>query len=475
MRPRFKVPSVDHLSNGLLDRTYNHVNKIANAYLDSTEYASIVIDGWTNIRRDAIINIIAINPSPIFLKSVDTKGIKKDANYMFALVDQVIQELNPTKVTALISDNENKMNALAVLVQKKYKHIIFNGCAAHKLNTMLREMYRCPAIKSTIDSTKDIVYEIRSHHALLARYRELVNEDTPENSGELNFYSDTRFAGSIMMLQSYIRAIKYLSAMASDSKCSMSHDAKMRILSIEPFEKFNESIEHCALLFQPISDCIHKIEADGATLADLIHQIKLLEKSFITNIPILNRDERKQIDKCFENTKDAIKTPSAMLAYILNPSYIGCSLTSDEKMAALMFLSIYGRQLDLNEEQKRINESYKQYINKEGYFAKSVIWSFDISNPISWWRFIKLQSDHSLLADIALHVLHIQPTNAAIERTFSIQKFLHRKERNRLLGERVNKLMFINCNLRTFDLDPNFDTNNYIIESDNDGDDEKDE
>lgn len=80
-------------------------------------------------------------------------------------------------------------------------------------------------------------------------------------------------------------------------------------------------------------------------------------------------------------------------------------------------------------------------------------------------------SDHQTLSGMAMRLFHIQPTNTAVERTFSKQKFIHRKERNRLLGDKVHKLMFINSNINTFDTDPSLDERFYVLESDSDGDD----
>ena len=78
LRPKFEVPTKHELSNRLLDKSFEKVSSLTEDYICKADYISIVIDGWTNVRKDSIINIIAMTLSPIFLKSIDTKGAMKD-------------------------------------------------------------------------------------------------------------------------------------------------------------------------------------------------------------------------------------------------------------------------------------------------------------------------------------------------------------------------------------------------------------
>lgn len=119
LRPQFEVPTSHQLSNDLLDKVHKRVESMANVYLENSQFISLVVDGWTNVRDDAIINIVALTPSPVFMKSIDTKGVTKDAHYMQRELNKIIEDIDeqkPKKVTGLISDNENKMKALGAMV-----------------------------------------------------------------------------------------------------------------------------------------------------------------------------------------------------------------------------------------------------------------------------------------------------------------------------------------------------------------------
>lgn len=77
LRPKFEVPTREELSKDLLKESYERVSKLAVAYVEKSDYISIVIDGWSNVRKDAIINVVAMTPEPIFLEPIDTKGATK--------------------------------------------------------------------------------------------------------------------------------------------------------------------------------------------------------------------------------------------------------------------------------------------------------------------------------------------------------------------------------------------------------------
>ncbi len=58
MRPSFKVPSRHDLSKRLLDAEYDEVKKSTFEALTSSDCLTIVIDGWPNVGRNSIINIV---------------------------------------------------------------------------------------------------------------------------------------------------------------------------------------------------------------------------------------------------------------------------------------------------------------------------------------------------------------------------------------------------------------------------------
>jgi len=75
------------------------------------------------------------------------------------------------------------------------------------------------------------------------------------------------------------------------------------------------------------------------------------------------------------------------------------------------------------------------YRNIEEYAEKT---------PKEFWNlpFIK----HSPIAPVALRIFSISPSTASVERSFSIQNYVHSKVRNRLSHDKVNKIMTVKMN-----------------------------
>lgn len=274
IRPGFKLPTRDQVANELLDKSFERVTKLAEEHIDKCDYISLVIDGWTNVRKDAIINIVAMTPKAVFLKSIDTKGATKDADYMLEVIEELITERNVRKINALISDNEPKMECLARCIQAKYSHIVFSGCVAHKLNNLIKKMCALDVIKELVDGTKEIIKEINDHQKLHAKFRDMIKADKDRKFGELKLFCETRFAGTVLMIQSVIKAIVPLRSIAGDPENSVVDSVKERVLGSKNHKDFIAKLTQFQKLVKPICDCIHHIESDCCSLADMIEYIQ---------------------------------------------------------------------------------------------------------------------------------------------------------------------------------------------------------
>ena len=146
-----------------------------------------------------------------------------------------------------------------------------------------------------------------------------------------------------------------------------------------------------------------------------------------------------------------------------------------------MFVNVFARQLNMDV--SVVMKSYQNFISGEFLFSQQYLFTIDTKNAISWWKFLKKISEHKSLCEIALRLLCIQPTNTAVERSFSQQKRIHSIERYLLTAERVNKLMYILSNLNASNpvyenvdrINPNVDDFIIVPETDLDSEDNEGE
>ena len=482
IRPKFIVPSRDQLANELLDKTYDRVKDISQKTIVKSDYVSLVIDGWTNIRRDAVINIVLMTPTPIFYESIDTQGATKDADYMFDILKPIIIQLGPAKVTGLISDNEPKMISLKDKVIAEFKHIQFSGCVSHKFSNLIKKICDLDQIKTLVEDTEQIVFEIKNTQKLHAKYRSLIAQQKGKKKsfGELKTFSKTRFAGTAIMMKSVINAMDALRVLAADPENNVSEGTKMKVMSMGKHKEYVAEITLLVDFLDPLKDFIHCIEYDCFSIADMIHSVKKLEEWYLNN-DIHFGSANIKIDQMFKDTINSVKTPSALLANILHPFYRGEELSTKEKSTAAMFVNVFARQLNMDV--SVVMKSYQNFINGEFLFSQQYLFTIDTKNAISWWKFIKNISEHKSLCEMAHRLLCIQPTNTAVERSFSQQKRIHSIERYLLTAERVYKLMYIRSNLNASKpvsenvdrINPNVDDFIIVPETDLDSEDNESE
>ena len=81
-------------------------------------------DGWSSKTRKPIINfIIYCDRSMIYHSSVDTTNIPKTSDYIFSLMDKVVEEVREEKVVQVVTNNEASFKAASMLLMEKQKHL----------------------------------------------------------------------------------------------------------------------------------------------------------------------------------------------------------------------------------------------------------------------------------------------------------------------------------------------------------------
>ena len=175
----------------------------------------------------------------------------------------------------------------------------------------------------------------------------------------------------------------------------------------------------------------------------------------------LSRLDEAAFAQKFENRRAFILGDSGIhaAAAILDPHVNGRGLSPEEILDGCNFLSSLSCGSESSQE-GTITSELAAYRSREGVFEKQFLWngiaqsndSLEIllsrraaMPPKTWWSAFFTRTR---LANVALRVLNIVASSAAVERANSVQLRIHSKERNRLLHHRVEKLMKISVNRR---------------------------
>ncbi|RVW91836.1 hypothetical protein CK203_030135 [Vitis vinifera] len=150
--------------------------------------------------RKPIINfMIYCDRSMIYNSSVDTTNIPKTTNYIFSLMDKVVEEVGEENVVQVVTDNEASFKATGMLLMEKRKHLFWSPCAAHCIDLMFEDIGSMKQIKETLDQTKMITEFIYNSLKVV----NLIKVFTKDR--DLLRPGITRFATEFISLESLIR------------------------------------------------------------------------------------------------------------------------------------------------------------------------------------------------------------------------------------------------------------------------------
>jgi hypothetical protein len=136
--------------------------------------------------------------------------------------------------------------------------------------------------------------------------------------------------------------------------------------------------------------------------------------------------------------------PVIMLTYRLDPQHRGSKLNPTQWDSVIEDELI---RLVPIENQSKVLDEYAEYLGKLDHFSCSYLWESNlVKNPINWWYLVK--GRYPILSEVALKVLSVPATSAVSKRNWSTFGFIHSKVRNRLNDKRIEKLVYMNWNLK---------------------------
>ena len=80
-------------------------------------------------RRRPLINIIANSPKgAMFIRAEDCSGEMKDAQFIADILIKSVEQIGPSKVVQVITDNAPVCKAAGLIVESRYDHIFWTPC-----------------------------------------------------------------------------------------------------------------------------------------------------------------------------------------------------------------------------------------------------------------------------------------------------------------------------------------------------------
>jgi hypothetical protein len=458
LNPSYKPPSRKTIGGSLLDEIYGRRKSELTQFLATEENLTLVSDGWSNIRHDHIVNFVIVKQyangtsDSYFFSSKCTNGTEQTAENVFKDMDQVIQQIGPDKLCAVVTDNCRVMQAVWDKIEDKYPQIFANGCAAHVLNLLIKDIFETRDYMDVLDKAKFLSKFIRNHMVILDKFRRI--QEANKHSGVLNCIKALELPIETRWYSSHgcVRSVLLNRPAIQTTFVDREFNTRIRSKGIREIEQvlilindnsFWVKLESLDRMISPITKAIGKVESDSVELSKIYNIFHDLRS---------NAAIKDKVDYRWH----FLHTESMGMSYLLDPRTEGGEgfMGNDKADSYESLIRHFAIRLsDGITDEERTNEErecFKAELN--GYMAtiaqqnsQSAMKKIakDLS-PLTFWTC--WGSGYPRLQKIAISIFSTCTSSAASERVWSTFDFIHSKRRNRLQNSKVEKLVFIYAN-----------------------------
>eukprot|EP00253_Pinus_taeda_P022917 PITA_22917 len=204
----------------------------------------------------------------MFMKSVDASAHIKDARTLCELLDIFIQEVGPSNVVQVITDNAANYVATGKLLMEKYPNLFWTPCAAHCIDLMLEDIGKIPIVRDIVESSRSITKFIYNHAFVLSLMRKYTKNK------ELVRPAITRFSTTFISLQSLLNSmwdVKSMFLLADWRSLSISRklegEGTCRLVSYD--QSFWAGVEEVCAISEPLVRVLRLVDGDKPAMGYL--------------------------------------------------------------------------------------------------------------------------------------------------------------------------------------------------------------
>ena len=323
----YKAPTYEKARTTLLDECKRSVEKDLIPVKDTwySNGVSIVSDGWTNVKHQPLINIIAANSrGAMFLYAEDFSGIEKTGKAIADFLLKAIEEVGPLNVIQVVTDNAANCKLAGKEVQKVHKHIFWSPCVVHTLNLIFKDFAKeFEWFRNTYRRGKSIVKYFLNHTHALAMFR-------AQSKLELLKVAKTRFASHYILLKRLVDCRESLAttivlkSWKELVKSGDEHTRKLGALVTETVisEEFREDVENIISITKPIFFLIKFCDGEGQKMGEIYEKMD----NMLGEIKDIMRggkhvDKFPQIEKIVLDRWEKMNIPLHCLGFALTPRF----------------------------------------------------------------------------------------------------------------------------------------------------------
>ncbi|KAJ0901317.1 putative ribonuclease H-like superfamily [Helianthus annuus] len=323
----YKPPSCEKARTNLLDECVRDVEKELAPVKDTwyTQGVSIVSDGWSNVKHNPLINVLAVNSrGAMFMEAGDFLGVEKTGTAIANFLLGAIETIGPSNVLQVVTDNAANCKSAGTEIEQVYKHIFWSPCVVHTLNLVFKDLANAFFwLFDTYKKGKAVVKFFLNHTHALSFFRE-------NSKLELLKVAKTRFASHYILLRRLLdcrEALATTIVLNSWREWFKKGDEKTRTVGSTITETikddlFWENVENILAITKPIYLLIKFCDGDGPKMGEvyermdnMLGEIKdvMKKNKFSSDFPVVEQIVLARWEK--------MTIPLHCLAFALTPRF----------------------------------------------------------------------------------------------------------------------------------------------------------
>ncbi|PWA81484.1 hypothetical protein CTI12_AA186260 [Artemisia annua] len=462
----YKPPSSEKARTVLLDECVRDVEKDLTPIKDTwySQGVSIVSDGWSNVKHNPLINVLAVNSrGAMFMYAEDFSGVEKTGVEIADFLISAIESVGPTNVLSVVTDNAANCKAAGAEIEKVYRHIFWSPCCVHTLNLVFKDLAKeLYWLTDTYKNGKNIVKYFLNHTHALAIFRE-------NSKLELLKVAKTRFASYYILLRRLADCRESLAMTISLNswrdwvKHGNEHTRSLGQSVAETIrsDKFWDDVESILAITKPIFLLIKFCDGEGTKMGEIYEKMDNMLgeiKDIMADNPYSHY--YPDVEKIVLNRWEKMTIPLHCLGFALSPRFYDAHYLSqlapggikrkapnDDKEVVRNVVEAFKRIAENDEENNLLRKQFATFHMKKGLFALPAAHvDATTMDAIEWWS--TYGSETPELAEVAKKVLSQPISSSSAERNWSTYSYIHSVKRNRLNNKRADKLVFVHSNIR---------------------------
>jgi hypothetical protein len=342
------------------------------------------------------------------------------------------------------------MRAAWDILEEKYPGLIMNGCGAHTINLLVKDICNLPIYSETLLKAREITQFVKKKNLLVCKFRKIQENMVAEGDlskkleleyvGATRWYTHHRCVSRVIHNKGALQRLILSNTFnqIKESAKDKSKKKKENFFNTITDLNFWTDILDCEKVLRPTSKIIGRLESNDSNLSDIYLSFLELIKEY---------EHYPEILKLVHERWVFLHTPSMAFAYYLDPKTAGGMgmveddvLITDEQIKKFILsekkLCLDSKAIDA--EIANFNRDMQYPSAKEKEFIKR-------TTAVTYWQRLGREK-YPILFQVAEIVLAIPTSQAASERVWSMYDFIHTKRRNRLSSKKVTQLVQLYMN-----------------------------